>query len=88
MNAEQIARALGGHRSGNQWKCRCPAHNDKDPSMIIFDGTHAVQVRCYSGCEPIDIIHALRSMGLWEGMTTQEDPDELMLLFSEANNQS
>jgi putative DNA primase/helicase len=65
MNAAQIARALGGHRSGNQWKCRCPAHDDTDPSMIIFDGKHSVQVRCYAGCEPLEIIAALRSRGLW-----------------------
>ena len=65
MIAEQIARALGGKRSGNQWKCRCPAHADKDPSMIVFDGRDAVQVRCYAGCDPLDIIAALRAMGLW-----------------------
>jgi hypothetical protein len=72
MNAAAIARALGGKRSGNQWKCKCPAHADKDPSMIIFDGREAVQVRCYAGCDPLDIIGALRSMGLWEG---SEDGD-------------
>jgi len=65
MNAQQIARALGGHRSGNQWKCKCPAHDDADPSMIVFDGKHCVQVRCYAGCEPVEIISALRGRGLW-----------------------
>jgi putative DNA primase/helicase len=65
MNAAQIARALGGHRSGNQWKCRCPAHDDVDPSMIVFDGRDAVQVRCFAGCEPLEIIAALRGRGLW-----------------------
>jgi putative DNA primase/helicase len=76
MKAADIARALGGKRSGNQWKCRCPAHSDKDPSMIVFDGRQAVQVRCFSGCEPIDIIAALRSMGLWgDG----EDAGDLVL---------
>jgi hypothetical protein len=65
MNAAQIAQALGGKRSGNQWKCRCPAHDDNDPSMIVFDGKHSVQVRCYAGCDPLEIIAALRSRGLW-----------------------
>jgi hypothetical protein len=73
MNAAQIAQALGGKRSGNQWKCRCPAHDDKDPSMIVFDGKHAVQVRCLACCEPIEIIEALRSMGLWEGSGRDDD---------------
>jgi len=66
MNAEEIAHALGGKRSGNQWKCRCPAHPDKRPSMIVFDGRDRVQLRCYAGCEPLDIITALRARGLWE----------------------
>ena len=73
MNAAQIARALGGHRSGNQWKCRCPAHDDTDPSMIVFDGKHAVQVRCFAGCEPLDIIDALRNRGLWAGSGRDDD---------------
>jgi putative DNA primase/helicase len=67
MNAaEQLARALGAVRSGRQWKCKCVSHEDRSPSMIIFDGrTGAVQVRCLAGCEPADIIAALKSRGLW-----------------------
>lgn len=76
MDAEQIAKALGGKRSGNQWKCRCPAHPDKDPSMIVFDGRERVQVRCYAGCDPLDIIAALRAMGLWEGSGNGHDAQE------------
>jgi putative DNA primase/helicase len=66
MNAERLARALGAVRSGRQWKCKCVSHEDRSPSMIIFDGrTGAVQVRCMAGCEPGDIIAALKSRGLW-----------------------
>ena len=64
MNAEQIARALGGKRAGRQWKCRCPAHNDHDPSMIVFDGKTCVQFRCMSGCSSASIVAALRAQGL------------------------
>ena len=55
-------------RSGRQWKCRCVAHEDRSPSMIIFDGRESVQVRCMAGCEPEDIIAVLRSRGIWDGM--------------------
>jgi putative DNA primase/helicase len=65
MNAEQLAQALGAARSGRQWKCRCVAHEDSSPSMIIFDGRDSVQVRCMAGCEPEDIIGVLRSRGIW-----------------------
>jgi putative DNA primase/helicase len=68
MTAEQLAHALGAVRSGRQWKCRCVAHEDRSPSMIIFDGHDSVQVRCMAGCEPADIIFVLRSRGLWAGV--------------------
>jgi putative DNA primase/helicase len=66
MDAERLAKALGAVRSGRQWKCKCVSHEDRSPSMIIFDGrTGAVQVRCMAGCEPADIIAVLKSRGLW-----------------------
>lgn len=68
MNAEQLAKALGAVRSGRQWKCRCVAHEDRSPSMIIFDGHDSVQVRCMAGCEPQDIIDVLRVRGLWSSL--------------------
>jgi putative DNA primase/helicase len=74
MNAEQLAQALGAVRSGRQWKCRCVAHEDRSPSMIIFDGRDSVQVRCMAGCEPEDIIDVLRVRGLWISSSTYE-PD-------------
>lgn len=77
MNAEQLAQALGAVRSGRQWKCRCIAHEDRSPSMIIFDGRDSVQVRCMAGCEPADIISVLRSRGLWSSLSAYEPQREL-----------
>jgi putative DNA primase/helicase len=67
MNAEELALALGGKKSGRQWACKCVAHEDSNPSMIIFDGREdgKVQVRCMAGCTPDEIIDVLRSRGLW-----------------------
>ena len=74
MTAEDIARALGFKRSGNQWVGRCVAHNDKNPSMIIFEGRNgSAQVRCLSGCDPLDIIEALRARGMWAGSGRHDD---------------
>jgi len=64
MDAEQIARALGGKRSGRQYVCKCPAHWDTNPSMLVFDGRSQVQFRCMSGCTPIEIMAALRQRGI------------------------
>ena len=64
LSAEQIARALGGKRSGRQWICCCPTHDDRNPSLLIFDGHTTVQFRCLAGCAPLDVIAALRKLGI------------------------
>src|SRR5215472_10632809 len=62
--AYQLARALGAKRSGRQWVCRCPAHDDHNPSLIFWQGHSAIRFRCYSGCDVRDVIAALRRRGL------------------------
>ena len=67
MDAETIARALGGRKSGSNWTARCPAHDDRTPSLSITDaGNSKVLVRCHTGCSQESVIAALRSQGLWE----------------------
>jgi len=66
MDAADLARALGGKKAGRQWRCRCPAHADHDPSLIVFDGRQTVQVRCLAGCAPEDVIAACRQLHVWE----------------------
>jgi putative DNA primase/helicase len=69
-SASELAAALGAKRSGRQWRCRCVAHEDAEPSMIIFDGHTGVQVRCLANvCTPADIIAVLKERGLWGAVT-------------------
>lgn len=66
MNAETIARALGGRRAGACWMARCPAHDDREPSLAITDARDGkVLVRCHAGCDQRNVIAALRSRGVW-----------------------
>ena len=37
MTAEAIAKALGGRKAGAAWMARCPAHDDRAPSLAIAD---------------------------------------------------
>jgi hypothetical protein len=65
MNAEAIAKALRGRKIGGGWTARCPAHDDRNPSLSIRDVDGKVLVRCHAGCEQARVIAALRRRGLW-----------------------
>lgn len=66
--AEIIAKALGGRKMGGRWAARCPAHDDRTPSLSICDADdNKVLVRCHAGCDQERVIAALRSRGLWAG---------------------
>jgi hypothetical protein len=66
MNAETIAKFLGGRKGGAGWVARCPAHDDRKPSLSISDSDDGkVLVRCHAGCEQEQVLAALKSRGLW-----------------------
>jgi putative DNA primase/helicase len=68
MTAEAIAKALGGRKAGGGWAARCPAHDDRTPSLSIRDAAnHGLLVHCHAGCAQHDVIAALRARGLWTG---------------------
>lgn len=76
ITAEEIARHLGGaKRSGNNWSCRCPAHEDNKASLSI---THNINgkllVHCHAGCDPLDVISILKSQGLWASSAKTTPP--------------
>jgi putative DNA primase/helicase len=63
--AEALARLLGGRRKGRGWLCRCPAHDDHDPSLSIEDRGGRTVFVCRAGCKQGAVIAALRQSGLW-----------------------
>jgi hypothetical protein len=66
MTAEAIAKALGGRKASRGWTARCPAHDDRTPSLSIRDAdNNKVLVRCHAGCDQERVIAALRGRGLW-----------------------
>jgi len=65
--AENIAKALGGHKVGSTWMAHCPAHDDREPSLSVSAGDEGkVLVHCHAGCNQRWVIAALRMRGLWE----------------------
>jgi hypothetical protein len=75
MTAEAIAKALGGHKAGGGWTARCPAHDDRTPSLSIRDAhENKVLVRCHAGCDQEHVIAALRGRGLWGESCSRSSP--------------
>ena len=70
MNAARIALALNGKRNGNVYLCHCPVpshgqgRGDRNPSLSIAEGDDRLLVRCFGGCDPRDVLNALRRRGL------------------------
>jgi len=62
---DRIVDAFGGHRSGNQWMVRCPAHDDRNPSLSVCIEDGRLLVHCFAGCAQDNVIAALHSHGLW-----------------------
>lgn len=66
MTAETIARTLGGRKAGDGWAARCPAHDDRTPSLSLREAEdNKVLVHCHAGCDQARVIAALRGRGLW-----------------------
>jgi hypothetical protein len=60
MNAAEIVKALGG-RGG---MARCPAHDDRTPSLSVSEGSDGkLLVHCHAGCNQADVWAALKVRG-------------------------
>jgi len=65
VKAESIAKSLGGRKSGTGWTARCPAHDDRNPSLSISEVDGRPLVHCHAGCEQRAVIAALKARGMW-----------------------
>jgi hypothetical protein len=76
--AAELAQTLGGRRGGTGYIARCPAHDDRNPSLSITDGDGGkLLLHCHAGCSQEAVIDALRNLGLWAGKSsgdTQRTP--------------
>jgi putative DNA primase/helicase len=61
MNGADIVARLEGviDRGSNSWYSRCPAHDDKSPSLSIRDTGDRILIHCFAGCSPDDILAAV-----------------------------
>lgn len=61
MNAGKLLPLLSGIRVRGEgaWQARCPAHEDKSPSLSIRETDDKILIHCFSGCAPASICEAL-----------------------------
>jgi CHC2 zinc finger len=57
--AEQIAQLIQGRRSGAGWIGRCPAHEDRSPSLKIDERDGKILLCCFAGCSLKEIYERL-----------------------------
>jgi putative DNA primase/helicase len=74
VRAKQIVESLGGRWSGSRGKCRCPAHDDRSPSLSVRLGTKAILFKCFAGCTSTDILKALDRQGLHDRARIHVEP--------------
>jgi hypothetical protein len=47
-------------RNGKGWKARCPAHDDRKPSLSVSEGDDGrILLKCFAGCETDAVVSAL-----------------------------
>lgn len=61
-HAVGLVKRFGGVWSPNGAMCRCPAHDDRSPSLSVRVGERALLFKCFAGCETIDVIRAIRRL--------------------------
>ena len=69
--AAELIKALGGGKHDGM--CRCPAHNDKTPSLHISSDRHGkVLFHCFVGCSQQQVLAAMKSRGINLSRNTSE----------------
>jgi hypothetical protein len=73
--AEGIARELGGaSRCGRWWRCRCPVHQSRGPTLALRDCSGALVVVCHAGCSRADIFRELERLALFDQARSENQP--------------
>ena len=62
--AREIVDSLGGTWRRGRGMCRCPAHDDRTPSLSVGLGRRAILLHCFAGCSNDEVITALGRHGV------------------------
>lgn len=70
---EFLERLEGVRRSGGGHTARCPAHEDRDPSLSVREGSRWILFYCHAGCTAQSILDAMK-LG-WADVSLAEDSE-------------
>ena len=60
MTVEEFIGSLEGvKQNGRGWRGKCPAHDDRTPSLSVKEGERGILLRCWAGCSLHEICMAL-----------------------------
>lgn len=71
--ARMLVERLGGRWNGRGGMCRCPAHDDRTPSLSIRLGDYGLLYHCFAGCDTRDVLRAVRRLDR-RALDTTEHP--------------
>ena len=57
-----VIQRLGGVWSGRHAMVRCPAHEDRTPSLSIRQGRNSILVHCFAGCDGAAVMRGIRQV--------------------------
>lgn len=60
----EIVERLGGEWQRRGGMCRCPAHDDHNPSLSVRPGERRLLFHCFAGCDTSSVIRALSALRL------------------------
>lgn len=79
--AMEATKRLGGVWHGRSGKAKCPAHDDRSPSLSITPGRKVVLFHCFAGCTQDAIMRAVSSRAPYQRPTdyteTVQSPRDL-----------
>lgn len=72
-----LSKLPGAKPSGSGWAARCPAHEDRKPSLSVSEGEDGrALAHCHAGCET-DVVCAALGLTLADLMPPRHDPQVL-----------
>ena len=66
-----LVERLGGRWTENGGLCRCPAHDDRNPSLSIRAGRTRLLLHCFAGCSAEQVLRSLELTQLLEPSAAQ-----------------